>query len=444
MSTLTSYDPSTREAIGTVVITTAEQMPALVTSSRKAQKSWAALSLTQRQQIVTQAYQHLESVQDQLAKLISQEMGKDHQRATYEAGGTIQSAAYFAQEITAALSNEMLDRGTELQYRALGVVAVISPWNYPLAMANNLLMPALMAGNSVVLKPSEETPLVAELFVNTLNKILPENVLQLAQGDKQTGQALVSSDINMVAFTGSMATGKHIMANAAPGLKRLVMELGGNDPLIVMASADIDAAVQFAVASSFENTGQMCTSTERIYVDARIADEFERKVVALAGRYKVGPWHQAQVNIGPIVNHKQHQNIVAQLQDATRKGAQLLLGRDDYTSPFIQPTVITGITPDMLLEQVETFGPVVVISHFESIDEAITRANDSPYGLGAVVFGGQDAHAVAEQLEAGMVGVNQGVGGGNAPWVGAKQSGFGFHGTAAGHRQFAQVRVISQ
>ncbi|EPJ44761.1 MAG: putative succinate-semialdehyde dehydrogenase [Osedax symbiont Rs1] len=391
-----------------------------------------------------QAYQHLASVQDQLAKLISQEMGKDYQRATYEAGGTIQNAAYFTQEIAEALSSKTVDRGTELQYRPLGVVAVISPWNYPLAMANNLIMPALMAGNSVVLKPSEETPLVAELFVNTLNQIFPENVLQLAQGDKHTGQALVSSDINMIAFTGSMATGKHIMANAAPGLKRLVMELGGNDPMIVMASANIDAAVQFAVASSFENAGQMCTSTERIYVDASIADEFEGKVVALASRYKVGPWHQTQVNIGPIVNQQQHHNIVAQLQDATLKGARLLLGSDDYSLPYIQPTVITGITPDMLLEQVETFAPVVAISRFESIDQAITRANDSPYGLGAVVFGGQDANAVAEQLEAGMVAVNQGVGGGNAPWVGAKQSGFGFHGTAAGHRQFAQVRVISK
>jgi succinate-semialdehyde dehydrogenase/glutarate-semialdehyde dehydrogenase len=443
MSTLTSYDPSTHEAIGTVTITTSEQIPALVTSSQQAQKSWAALSLTQRQQIVTQAYQHLESVQDQLAILISKEMGKDYQRATYEAGGTIQSGAYFAQEIAQALSSETLDRGTELQYRPLGVVAVISPWNYPLAMANNLIMPALMAGNSVILKPSEETPLVAALFVNTLNQILPENVLKLAQGDQHTGQALVASDINMVAFTGSMAAGKHIMANAAPGLKRLVMELGGNDPMIVMASANIDQAVQFAVASSFENAGQMCTSTERIYVDVRIADEFERKVVALARRYKVGTWDQAQVNIGPIVNQKQHANILAQLQDATLKGAQLLLGRDNYSLPFIQPTVITGITADMLLEQDETFAPVVAISHFESIDEAIIRANDSPYGLGAVVFGGQGANAVANQLEAGMVGVNQGAGGGNAPWVGAKQSGFGFHGTAAGHRQFAQVRVIS-
>lgn len=444
MSTLTSYDPSTNQAIGTVTVTTPAQISGVVKTSEQAQKKWSALSLIERQNIVTKAYQYLTKVQDQLATLISKEMGKDYRRATYEAGGTIQNAAYFIEEIVQALSTENVDRDTEIQYRPLGIVAVISPWNYPLAMANNLLLPALIAGNSVILKPSEETPLVAELFVNTLNQVLPENVLQLAQGDKETGKALVQSDINMVAFTGSMVAGKHIMENAAPALKRLVMELGGNDPMIVMATADIDAAVQFAVASSFENAGQMCTSTERVYVDARIADEFESKVVALASRYKVGAWDQAQVNIGPIVNQQQHAKIVAQLQDASSKGGQFLLGGDNYSLPFIGPTVITGMTPDMLLEQDETFAPVVAISRFELIDEAISRANDSPYGLGAVVFGGQGAAVIADQLEAGMVAINQGVGGGNAPWVGAKQSGFGFHGSAAGHRQFAQVRVLSK
>jgi succinate-semialdehyde dehydrogenase/glutarate-semialdehyde dehydrogenase len=319
---------------------------------------------------------------------------------------------------------------------------VISPWNYPLAMANNLLMPALIAGNSVILKPSEETPLVAELFINTLNRILPEDLLQCVQGGKTLGQGLVVSDINMVAFTGSMAAGKHIMGNAASGLKRLVMELGGNDPMIVMASTNMDAAVRFAVASSFENAGQMCTSTERIYVDQDIAEEFEQKVVAMASRYRVGQWDAANVNIGPMVNPSQHQKVLEQLQDAKAKGASFLLGSDDYELPFIQPTVVTGVTPEMLLEREETFGPVVVISRFSDTDQAISRANNSPYGLGAVVFGGQDAKAVAEQLDAGMVGVNQGAGGGNAPWVGAKQSGFGFHGTAAGHRQFSQVRVM--
>ncbi|MGI2226175.1 aldehyde dehydrogenase family protein [Shewanella frigidimarina] len=453
MAVLTSYDPASYHyvdehieatAVGSVETTAIEQLPTVINNAKVAQKAWASLPLIERQQYVVKAYQQLHAVQDELATLIGQEMGKDYRRATYEVGGTLQNAGYFASEIGDALATEDVGNRTELQYRPLGVVAVISPWNYPLAMANNLLMPALIAGNSVVLKPSEETPLVAELFINTLNQVLPQHVLQVVQGGKALGQALVAADINMVAFTGSMAAGKHIMANATSGLKRLVMELGGNDPMIVMAGANMDAAVRFAVASSFENAGQMCTSTERVYVDERIADEFEQKVVALASRYRVGAWDGANVNIGPIVNPTQHQKVLEQLKDAKAKGASFLLGSDDYALPFIQPTVVSNITPQMQLETEETFGPVVAISRFGDIDEAISRANNSHYGLGAVVFGGPSANAVADQLEAGMVGVNQGVGGGNAPWVGAKQSGFGFHGTAAGHRQFAQVRVISR
>lgn len=443
MSTLVSYDPINRAAIGEVAITSPAQVSAVVTKAKIAQKAWAALNLTERQHKVAAAYQNLSKVQEELTLLISKEMGKDYRRASYEAGGTVQNGAYFSQEIGQALKSEPMGHGTELQYRALGVVAVISPWNYPLAMANNLLMPALIAGNSVILKPSDETPLVADLFVQTLNEVLPEGVLQIAHGDAETGKALVQADINMVAFTGSMAAGKNIMASAAPGLKRLVMELGGNDPMIVMAAAEIDRAVQFAVASSFENAGQMCTSTERIYVDERIADEFEQKVVALARQYRVGAWDMNNVNIGPIVSPKQHQHVLSHLQDAQVKGATFLLGNAEQSQPYIQPTVVTNMTPEMLLEHAETFGPVVAISRFKHISEAVSRANDSEYGLGAVVFGGAGAADVAQQMEAGMVGINQGAGG-PGPWVGAKSSGFGFHGTAAGHRQFAQVRVIAK
>ncbi|MDB2705071.1 aldehyde dehydrogenase family protein [Pseudomonadota bacterium] len=443
MPILTSYDPIKREPLGDVPITEAIDMSAVVLRAKQAQKMWSALSLDERQQKIVLAYEQLTDIEDQLALLISKEMGKDYRRASYEVSGTVQNAAYFTHEIAQALKAELMGHNAEVQYRPLGVVAIISPWNYPLAMANNLLLPALLAGNSVVLKPSEETPLVADLFVKTLNQVLPENVLQIAHGDAETGKSLVNADINMVAFTGSLAAGKHIMASAASGLKRLVMELGGNDPLIVMASADIDKAVQFAVASSFENSGQMCTSTERVYVDEVIADEFEKKVVALASRYQAGAWDQNNVNIGPIVNPKQHANILAHLEDAQTKGAKFLLGEAFYELPYIQPTVVTGITADMLLEKDETFGPVVAISRYKTLSEAVERANASAYGLAAVVFGGADANAVAEQMEAGMIAVNQGAGG-IGPWVGAKQSGFGFHGTAAGHRQFTQLRIINK
>ncbi|MFA0812413.1 aldehyde dehydrogenase family protein [Microbulbifer epialgicus] len=438
--TLLSIDPLTGEQVGSVAISDRDSISEKVAKAREAQIGWSNQSIQQRVQALQQAYKTLQPLQSNLAQLISREMGKDARRANYEAGGAIQGGIWLAEDAGKAL-RERRNGGSEIQYRPLGVVAVISPWNYPLAMANNLLVPALVAGNSVILKPSEESPLVADLLVKTLNETLPEGILQIAHGDRHTGEALVQSDINMIAFTGSRATGQKIMANAAPALKRLVMELGGNDPMIVLASADIQKAAQFAVASSFENAGQMCTSTERIYVDANIADQFEKAVTSIARQYHTGGWQDPQADIGPLVNQRQHQKVVDHIQDALKKGATLLLGEKAPKPPFIPPTVISGMQPGMQLEDEETFGPVVAIDRFTNVEDAIQRANDSVYGLGAVVFGGADAVQVGNRLQAGMIGINQGAGG--TPWVGAKQSGFGYHGGADGHRQFAQLTVIN-
>lgn len=442
---LISTNPVNGEKLGEVAVATPEDINRTVTLAHEAVKAWQALGPDGRLAAIENAWGRAEPHIQELAELMSREMGKDIQRSGGEANGTIYGGPYIAREAKQALQPRSAGSGTTIQYRPLGVTAVISPWNYPLAMANNLIVPALMAGNSVVFKPSEETPLVAHRFVELLNRVLPPTVLQIVHGNGLQGRALVESDVNLIAFTGSQAVGKDIMARAAGGVKRLVMELGGNDPMIVLADADIPAAARFAVASSFENAGQMCTATERIYVDERIADAFEAQVTAMASRYQTGPWDRTGVNIGPIVNKKQHEQVVRHIRDAETKGARVLLGGSNQSPPFIEPTVIADMTRDMIMEQEETFGPVVAMSRFNTVDEAIDRANDSSYGLGAVVFGKKDAHAVADQLEAGMVGINQGVGGGgNAPWVGAKQSGFGFHGAADGHRQFAQVRVMSQ
>ncbi len=371
-------------------------------------------------------------------------MGKDIRRSTSEVQGSIWGGPYIANASFEALRSKNVE-GATIEYSPLGVAAIISPWNYPLAMANNLIVPALMAGNSVVWKPSEETPLIGQAFFDIIHKGFPQDVLQIVHGDGEQGKMLVESDINMIGFTGSQAAGKDIMARASFSLKRLVMELGGNDPLIVMKDANIQAAARFAVASSFENAGQMCISTERIYVDESVAHEFEQHVVAFAKQYKVAPWNMDGANIGPIINKKQHSNIIEHIKDALEKNARLLLGSSDHPAHFIMPTVLADMTADMRIEQEETFGPVVCISSFASIKEAIDRANNTSYGLGAVVFGGLDARKVADQLEGGMIGINQGVGGGgDAPWVGAKQSGFGFHGSPEGHRQFSQVRVVSR
>ena len=211
-----------------------------------------------------------------------------------------------------------------------------------------------------------------------------------------------------------------------------------------MHDANLEAAARFAVASSFENAGQMCNSTERIYVDQSVAQEFEQHVVSIAKQYRVGPWNMKGVNIGPIINEKQHARILEHIKDAIEKNCRILLGSPDNPKHYIMPTVLADMTPDMRIEQEETFGPLVCISSFANIEEALERTNNTDYGLGGVVFGGAAAPEVAAQLEAGMIGINQGVGGGgDVPWVGAKQSGFGFHGSPEGHRQFAQVRVVN-
>lgn len=445
MNTLKSYDPSNGELLGELPVSDQERVMDTFRHAKAAASEWKQLGILDRVRCIKAAYEYIQPETGRLAQLLSQEMGKDIRRATGEVEGAIFSAAFTADAAMAALQTQNLGHGTVLHYKALGVVAVISPWNYPVMMANNLIVPALVAGNTVILKPSEETSLIAQAFFGYLVKHLPEGVFNIIYGDGEVGECLVDCEVDLIAFTGSQAVGKKIMAKAAPQLKRLVMELGGNDPMIVMSNANIEQAVRFAVASSFENAGQMCTSTERVYVDESIADQFEQQVVELASRYQVGAWNEPGVNIGPIINARQHEKIIEHIRDAQDKGAKVLLGGVDQPARYIHPTVISHMSNDMKMEQEETFGPVVAISRYASVAEAIARANDSDYGLGAVVFGGAGAEEVAEQLEAGMIGINQGPGGaGDAPWVGAKQSGFGFHGSAEGHRQFAQVSVMSK
>lgn len=440
---LQSFDPSNGDLVGEVTLTAIEDVKPIVQQSHSAQKQWRQLNIDDRIAALAKVGNEIQRQSEELAILLSREMGKDLRRAQSEVLGCAHGIPFYAQQAKQAIADKKVS-GSTLSYSPLGVAAVISPWNYPLAMANNLLIPALVAGNTVIFKPSEETPLIAQAYADILQRFLPENVVQIVHGSQDLGQAIVSANINLIAFTGSMAAGKDIMQRASGSLKRLIMELGGNDPMIVMADADIRAAAGFAVGSSFENAGQMCTSTERIYVDETVADEFESMVSEIAAQYRVGPWDQSMVDIGPIINAKQRSKIIQHIDDAIGKGAQVLLGGQTHPERYISPTVLSNVDSNMLMEQEETFGPVVSISRYSDINNAIEKANDSIYGLGAVVFGKQGVRQVAKQLEAGMVGINGSVGGGgDAPWVGAKQSGYGFHGSADGHRQFTQVKVIS-
>jgi acyl-CoA reductase-like NAD-dependent aldehyde dehydrogenase len=318
----------------------------------------------------------------------------------------------------------------------LGVTVSITPWNFPLGMPHNLMIPSLLAGNSVIFKPSEEVSLTGKLYADLLNEFLPENVLQTVFGAGEQGRQLVESDIQIVTFTGSQETGEKILETAGRGIKRAILEMGGKDPLIVLSDADITAAAKFAAINSTRNAGQVCVSTEKIYVDGSIYDEFLNTL-------KI---QMETIDIGPMINRRQKDKVIDQVDDALSKGAKIFYGQVDRSnSNRVSPLVLTDLNSDMKIMNDETFGPIACVKKVNNEDEAVRLANDDRYALGGVVFGKEKAKEVARRLKSGMVGINQGVHGApGTPWVGALKSGYGYHGSAEGHRQFTQIRVVSE
>lgn len=448
-NTLVSFNPATGDAVDEVPITPANNIASIVDQAHAASHGWSQHSLEERANILKKAGEVLIRDADSLGELLSKEMGKPLRFGQGEVGYCGSYIAGKVDEIVDALQPyHFEDDGTRstIYYDPFGVTGVISPWNFPMSMMQWMVLPALMAGNTVVVKPSEQTPLIAQAYVDILNQFLPPHVLQIIHGTGDQGKALVTSNLGFIAFTGSLAVGKHILRACADDLKRVVLELGGKDPLIVLADADIEAAAAFAVENSFENAGQMCVSTERIYVAQEIADAFESRVAELAGKIKIGQWDDPKADIGPMINSQQRNHVIQQIENALSAGARALVGGSNHPDRFALPTVLVDVTDDMDIMREETFGPVACITRFTEVDDAIRRANDNPYGLGAVVFGGDEAaYAVARRLDAGMIGVNKSSFGANGfPWLGARQSGYGFHGSPEGHRQFTQRRVISQ
>ena len=449
MPTLVSLNPATGEPVGSVEASNPADIGHVVAAARAAQPAWAALGLEARAAMVKSAAADLKAAADRIGELATLEMGKPLPEGRGEANHCADILAGEVDEVVDALRTEALEdkrTRTELHHDPLGVCAAITPWNFPVLMPLQSVVPALVAGNAVILKPSEETPLCADLWARTLAAHLPAGVLQVAHGAGDVGRALVLADVDLIVFTGSRATGVRIMQDAAAGLKRVILELGGKDPLVVLPDADLDAAAAFAVRNSFRNAGQVCVSTERIYVHRDVERPFIDRVLERTKALKQGDGREPGINVGPMVNARQKQKVLAQVAKATAAGAKVLAGGGDAPGNFVQPTVLTGLDHSMDIMREETFGPVACIMSFASDDEAVRLANDSPYGLGAAVFG-ERAHAelVARRLSSGMIGINQGCGGASGtPWVGARHSGYGFHSGKAGHRQFAQVRAVSR
>ena len=320
---LVSYNPATGEAVDSVPVTPAGEMPAIVARARSAQKAWAKLSIEERAEIMRPIGARLAEQAERIGEILTREMGKPLAEGVGEVGYAASSWNEEIDEIIAAVAPQSLEddnRSTTLFFDPLGVCAAITPWNFPVLMPHQAVLPGLLSGNTVILKPSEETPLCAQAYCDVINEFLPEGVLQIIHGDEVQGKALVSSDIDLIVFTGSKSAGEHILGSASNGLKRVILELGGKDPMIVLEGADLDAAVAFGVRNAFRNAGQVCVSTERIYVDEKIAADFETRFVEKTRELVQGNGMEEGVTIGPMITSQQKALVTAQVTEAVRRG----------------------------------------------------------------------------------------------------------------------------
>jgi acyl-CoA reductase-like NAD-dependent aldehyde dehydrogenase len=388
MEILKSYDPASGARVGEVAVTPVAEIPAVVARARAAQPAWNALGASGRAELLRSAADRIIERAEELGALLTREMGKPVREAVAEVESCATGLAEELRDIELAIAPEVIEHGgtRSTVYRdPFGVCAAITPWNFPFSMPHWMVLPALATGNTVVLKPSEETPLIGQAYVDLFDELLPPGVVQAIHGGDEQGKALVRADVDMIAFTGSRAAGKHILASAAGALKRVVLELGGKDPLIVLDSADLAKAASFAARSSFRNAGQVCVSTERIYVHERAAERFLDLLAAETGKIQQGPGMDPASRVGPMVSARQRDHVLRQLEDAVARGARVVCGGSGHRDLYVTPTVLTGVTSDMSIAREETFGPVTCVTVVRDDDEAVMLANDTPYGLGAVV-----------------------------------------------------------
>ncbi len=440
---IVSYDPATGEELGHVPLTSPHEVTAAVGRARQAQAAWAALSFRKRAEVVLKARELLLAEREEVARLLSRETGKPVSEAmSMEIVPTLDAMYYFANASQNLLRPQKIDigqyglmgRSSRIVFQPLGVIGIISPWNFPLATPADEVVMALMAGNSVVLKPSELTPLIALKIGDIFQRAgLPNGLLEILTGDGATGRALIEARVDKIMFTGSVATGKRVAEAAAKHLRPVVLELGGKDPMIVLEDANLEMAARGAVWGAFANSGQACASVERCYVHESIAPKFIELVVEKTRALKQGPGTENEIDVGAMSNERQLQIVEDHVRDAEQRGATILTGGRPLPNTqgfFYPPTVLTNVNHDMTIMREETFGPVLPVMTFKTEDEVIRYANDSPFGLTASVWTRNISRGrrIAEVIEAGTVMVNEAVythGIAQTPWGGVKESGYG-------------------
>jgi acyl-CoA reductase-like NAD-dependent aldehyde dehydrogenase len=453
-------NPATGEIVATVPDLGAEAVAEMARRGRAAQPSWESYGFDGRARVLLRAQKWVMDNADQIISTIISETGKTFEDASLAeisyAGNAFgfwakHGAEYLEDE--RVKSSQLLVKGKKLilRFRPLGLIGVIGPWNYPLTNSFGDCIPALMAGNSVILKPSEVTPLTSLLLAEGLHECgLPEDVLQIATGRGETGAALIEH-VDMIMFTGSTRTGKKVAEEAAKRLIPASLELGGKDPMIVLSDADLERAANFATYYSMQNAGQTCISIERAYVEAPVYDEFVAKVSEKVRALRVGkPEGPGSVEVGAITFPPQLQTIEDHVTDAVDKGARVLAGghaSKQGGGRFYEPTVLVDVDHTMKIMTEETFGPTLPIMKVEDAEEAVRLSNDSPYGLGSSVFTRdvERGEQIARRLEAGAANVNDAMINYTVlelPMGGAKHSGLGQRHGAGGIRKYCSQQAI--
>lgn len=448
-----SINPATEKTIGELKEFTEEQIFEIVKKAR--QSSWKNLDIKEKTRIIQEIIPLIQKNKDKIATLITKETGKPIKQSRHEIDMTISRIQFYVNNVPEYLKPEILydyEKETNIiRFDPLGIIVVISPWNAPFFLSLVNIIPALLAGNSVIVKPSEYTSFIG-LEINNLFEILkekrfPENTFFTVIGSKDIGRKLVSSDIDMVSFTGSIIGGKSVMKNSADRLHKIILELGGKDPAIVLEDVDIRSTVADIVKAAIMNTGQVCCSIERVYVLERIYDNFVKEVVSNIKQVNIGDPLNENTDMGPFTMELQLNKVIDHVKDAVNKGAKILIGgkRIKRKGYFFEPTVITNVDHSMKIMKEETFGPIIPIMKVYSIEEAVKLANDSLYGLTASVWTRdlEMGKEIAKQINAGTVSINRhGTSKAGCPWGGCKQSGIGRIYSKEGIREFTNIKHV--